>query len=165
MRTIQRGDFMNRSLLFPVVATLGLLAAACATTPQEKIAEGDRYLTVNKEKARAFYDSACNDGSMEGCHKAGLTWLSGDAPSAENEKGRTLIDKACNGGYDEACHTIGDMWRYGRSGVFQDYASAAGYYEKLCEKKFAKACRSLGEMHAKGLGMPKNVEKAKELFD
>ncbi|HNT27624.1 MAG TPA: hypothetical protein PKH10_05505, partial [bacterium] len=81
-------------ILFPAIA---FVLAACASTPQEKLAEGDRYLTVNKEKARGYYQSACDEGSMVGCHKAGLAWLSGDAPSPENEKGRALIDRACQG--------------------------------------------------------------------
>ncbi|RPI41556.1 MAG: sel1 repeat family protein [Betaproteobacteria bacterium] len=61
-----------------------------------------------------------------------------------------------------ATRALAEAYYVGRGGVAQDFAQAAHWYRKLASQGEAAAQTSLGLMHARGLGFPKNMAEARK---
>ena len=73
------------------------------------------------------------------------------------------IKKAAEKGEAKAQKIIGDMYYYGSAGEC-DQKLAAVWYEKAAEQDDFTAQYFLGYMYMEGIGVPKNIDKAQQLF-
>ena len=73
------------------------------------------------------------------------------------------MQRLANQGDATAQHNLGVMYTKG-SGVRQDYAKAAQWYEKAANQGFAFAQSNLGTMYYEGKGVRQNMATAKEWF-
>ncbi|MFO7735605.1 MAG: tetratricopeptide repeat protein, partial [bacterium] len=146
---------------------LSVLFAGCASTPTEKFEKGNSLrASGEKEKARKYFEKACEENHYEACAEAASLWRSGDSRNPENIKAYKLYRKACKGDYLPACVTIAEARLEGKMGIFKDISSAGKLFERLCKNEHGNGCRGLAELYAKGLGnYEKDVSRAKELFD
>lgn len=64
-----------------------------------------------------------------------------------------------------ACFHLGQVYDYALNGEAQNYEKAAEWYEKAREYDHAGAYTALGYMYMNGLGVDKDVEKAREYFE
>eukprot|EP00898_Chlorokybus_atmophyticus_P009041 jgi/Chlat1/9138/Chrsp97S08391 len=65
----------------------------------------------------------------------------------------------------EAAHAMANLHYWGARGVTRDHARAARLYLQAAEAGDADAAVSLGEMNARGVGVPLNYSEARRLFE
>ena len=65
----------------------------------------------------------------------------------------------------DACLTLGYMYLYGQNGVKQDQEKAFRYYSMAAAQEDKIAVNNLGSLYYSGIGTPKDVVKAMQLFD
>lgn len=68
-------------------------------------------------------------------------------------------------GYYPALQTLGDMYRDGRDGVPQDFEAAAKLFAEGAQQGFFSAQIRIGEMYAKGQGVPQDFVQAHFWFN
>jgi TPR repeat protein len=73
----------------------------------------------------------------------------------------TLAAKAGN---SSAMLTLGGLYLLGNDGVEQNDEDAAKWFQKAADLKNAAAIYDLGKLYEDGQGVPRNMEKAKELY-
>lgn len=73
---------------------------------------------------------------------------------------------ACNANRSAACVNAGIALATGDLGVLMpDSEGAASFFQKGCELKDQHACASLGALYEQGDGLPKDILKAKKLYE
>lgn len=88
-----------------------------------------------------------------------------DQEKADEVGAVKLWEPACAAGNDMACTGMGYAYAFGAGGKDTDYAKAKGLIEGPCERGNQKACSVLGQLHYYGWGVPKDIEKARPLWD
>lgn len=108
--------------------------------------EGQRGLERNVDLARRYFATV-----------ATMYWRSKDGRAIDQPKPQ--LEKYAS----KAAGYIGRMWLRGE-GVRQDYKLARGWFERGIKHGDAQSQWGLGIMNLHGLGIPKNISKATELF-
>ncbi|KAI1137252.1 HCP-like protein [Hypoxylon sp. FL0543] len=108
--------------------------------------EGQRGLERNVDLARRYFAAVTT-----------MYWRSKDGRAVDQPKPQ--LEKYAS----KAAGYIGRMWLRGE-GVRQDFKLARGWFERGIKHGDAQSQWGLGYMNLHGLGMPKNVSKATELF-
>ncbi|KAI1392913.1 HCP-like protein [Hypoxylon trugodes] len=108
--------------------------------------EGQRGLERNVDLARRYFAAVTT-----------MYWRSKDGRAVDQPKPQ--LEKYAS----KAAGYIGRMWLRGE-GVRQDYKLARGWFERGIKHGDAQSQWGLGIMNLHGLGLPKNVSKATELF-
>jgi hypothetical protein len=78
-----------------------------------------------------------------------------------------LMSKGCDAGDSDSCSQLAVAFHQGFYGYCcgQNDSRVLGAISSACEKTVAVACTALGESYRLGLGLPKDTEKAKRLFE
>ncbi|KAI4865314.1 HCP-like protein [Hypoxylon rubiginosum] len=108
--------------------------------------EGQRGLDRNVDLARRYFAAVTT-----------MYWRAKDGRAVDQPKPQ--LEKYAS----KAAGYIGRMWLRGE-GVRQDFKLARGWFERGIKHGDAQSQWGLGIMNLHGLGMPKNVSKATELF-
>ncbi|KAI1378827.1 HCP-like protein [Hypoxylon crocopeplum] len=108
--------------------------------------EGQRGLERNVDLARRYFAAVTT-----------MYWRAKDGRAVDQPKPQLEKYASKSAGY------IGRMWLRGE-GVRQDFKLARGWFERGIKHGDAQSQWGLGMMNLHGLGMPKNVSKATELF-
>lgn len=108
--------------------------------------EGQRGLERNVDLARRYFLAVTT-----------MYWRAKDGRAVDQPKPQ--LEKYAS----KAAGYIGRMWLRGE-GVKQDFRLAKGWFERGIKHGDAQSQWGLGIMNLHGLGMPKNVSKATELF-
>ncbi|KAI0384280.1 HCP-like protein [Hypomontagnella monticulosa] len=108
--------------------------------------EGQRGLDRNVELARRYFTAVTT-----------MYWRSKDGRTVDQPKPQ--LEKYAS----KAAGYIGRMWLRGE-GVRQDFKIARGWFERGIKHGDAQSQWGLGMMNLHGLGIPKNVSQATELF-
>jgi hypothetical protein len=123
-----------------------------------------------------LHERACQKGVLASC--ASLVeiygaFMSGDVPPSPEKQKRPLaaITGACEKNDVAACEIESELRRWGR-GVPRDEAAASrlrgrstALLEEACGRGVGAACARAGTAHQNALGIPKNHERARELFE
>lgn len=107
------------------------------------------------EKARAFFQQACDGGSAGGCDDLGDLVVKGDRAAA-----LALYEKGCGAGYAPSCQSLANAAE--KDG---DAKRAVSYWERSCALGNFSGCNSLGYAFSKGKGVEKDPKKATELYE
>ena len=98
----------------------------------------------------------CNAGSWIACANAAILYARAqDIPAAER-----LATVACNRDIGEACLVLGNIWKFNKDSEGH-HAYAVSLLSRACELGSRAACNNLGDSYRKGLGVTKNLIRAK----
>lgn len=114
-------------------------------------------------KALRLYLKAVQRGRQEDYARIGNIYLNGLGIEADVEQAFFWYKKAAENGDAKAQKIIGDMYYYGSAGEC-DQMQAAIWYEKASEQDDFTAQYFLGYMYMEGIGVSKNIDKAKQLL-
>ncbi len=84
--------------------------------------------------------------------------------SKEYKEAIPLLERAANAGHMRAPLVLGILYEQG-TGVTEDHAAAARWYQKGMDNGNAAAVRRLSEMYRLGTGVPQDEKKARELMN
>jgi TPR repeat protein len=74
------------------------------------------------------------------------------------------LAKAAEQGHEEAMLALGTRYYLGRGGLEQDYARAAGWYEKCADAGDVGAQYLVASMYEHGLGVERDLERALQWY-
>ena len=113
--------------------------------------------------ALRLYLEAVKKGRQDDYARIGQIYLNGLGVEENVEQAFFWYEKAAEKGEAKAQKMVGDMYYYGSAGEC-DQAQAAVWYEKASDQDDFVAQYSLGYMYLEGIGVPKNIDKAKQLL-
>ena len=144
------------------------------------MADEGRGLRQDASKAAAAYDEACELGSSMACTNLGFLYEHGKGVKADRPRAFALYRRGCEGSTCQpsnlgGCVNVGRAYRDG-IGVDKDEAKAAGVFQDACDRKTddrdvhsaenrARACSLLGALYLAGDGIPKNLERGREMTE
>ncbi|HEX9294839.1 MAG TPA: tetratricopeptide repeat protein [Polyangiaceae bacterium] len=127
----------------------------------------------NSARAATTYRDACSRGGVRACMLLGEAYAVGSGVSKDSVQASTYLGKACDEGEEDACvracDLLGDPVRCLRVGVLsskgaKDLQRAASFFRKACEHGHPLGCREIATMYRDGVGVPKDANRAGELF-
>ena len=106
----------------------------------------DELYEPDGERARPFFEPACDGGFGPSCSR--LAWIveSGLAGEPDLISALPYYDRACDLGDGEACNRLGVLHQVGEQGVPRDLNAAASFYSSACQVGFGAGCANLGWM-------------------
>lgn len=125
---------------------------------------------VEKDSARAvkLFKVGCDAGIGNACFNAGLAAQKGFVGAPDPIRAASFYERACQGGEFRACSNLGVLYQEGGQGLTKDYAHAMRLYRRACASNDGRAsaagCTNVGELYRDGLGVPKDLEKAREHY-
>ncbi|HYY94283.1 MAG TPA: tetratricopeptide repeat protein [Pyrinomonadaceae bacterium] len=132
---------------------------------QEVVAAG-RMLNLTREQAQG-----CDKGVGVACRGLALLFERGVDLTQDLERALFYYDKACTSGDARACTRLGHIYA-GEHGVEPDQARAEALYKRAAQLNQTgvdiglppSAAYDLADAYARGEGVPKDINKAVELF-
>lgn len=131
-------------------------------------------------RAVAKYQEACTLGSATGCTNLGFLYEKGSGVKMDKLKAVALYQHGCDGTSCQhsnlgGCVNVGRAYRDG-VGVEKDEARAAEIFREACDRKLdpddihaaensSRACSLLGGLYVAGDGIPKDLDKGRELSE
>lgn len=100
------------------------------------------------QKAKEFYEKACNGGDASGCSNLGGLYYTGKGVPQDFSKAKELYEKACNGGKASGCFNLGELYR-AEEGVPQDFSKAKESYKKACDGGLEVGCEKYHSLKQK----------------
>ncbi len=135
---------------------------------------------LDSAHAAAKYQEACTLGSATGCTNLGFLYENGRGVKADRLKAVALYQHGCDGSSCQpsnlgGCVNVGRAYRDG-IGVEKDEARAAEIFREACDRKVnpddihaaengSRACSLLGGLYVAGDGIPKDLDKGRELSE
>lgn len=117
------------------------------------------------KKAAVFYEHSCKAGVAAGCNNLGMLFALGKGIEKNDGKAAALFDEACSKNLRAGCVNLGELALAGRTGSLIDDATIVRLFASGCEANVTVGCYDLALMISKGRGIPKDLEKARTLFD
>jgi TPR repeat protein len=151
----------------------------CAAGDPDKCANlGESYakgigVPLDAQKAATIYRDACDRGGVRACLLLGEAYAKGAGVLKDTGQASAFLGRACEAGEEEACvracDLLNDSVRCLRVGVLsskgaKDLTRAASYFRKACENGHPLGCREAGTMYRDGSGVPKDADRASQLF-
>jgi TPR repeat protein len=118
-------------------------------------------LFPNEHPPEQYLTRGCEEGDPEGCFRLAEPALpsKGEPP----ESAYVLLSRSCAGEYGEGCARLADV-HLDRNTSF-DEEIAAQHLETACANSDFLSCKDLGLMFARGRGVERDRQKARELLD
>ncbi|OJW52297.1 MAG: hypothetical protein BGO67_10625 [Alphaproteobacteria bacterium 41-28] len=153
--------------LFEQAATKGYKEPTLLNWLGEVYQNGLGGVKQDYNKANAYFQAASDMGHACSSRNLGFNYLRGNGVPKNLKKAQELFEEAERRGYrdGEMFYHLGFLYNYGFFGAQKDYAKAIAYYGKSIEMKYAQASSSLGFCYYHGDGVPKDINKARELFE
>jgi uncharacterized protein len=126
--------------------------SACVALGSARVMRGEI------DQGRELYESACTNGSAEGCYA-----LAELERRANPQRTVQLLGGACDRDFSAACYTLGAMLAQGRD-VERDLPRAASLFERGCAAGDGRACFALGFQLQNGSGIERDPARASDLF-
>lgn len=103
----------------------------------------------------------CEHNDADACGRLGFALAWGPPPNDVNAA-RRYLKRACAAGQQTYCSYLGNLYEAG--GDIGDAARARGLHERACEHSNVLGCVNLGRMFQRGLGVEKDLSRARKLF-
>jgi hypothetical protein len=111
-------------------------------------------------EAAPLYDKTCTGGNVYDCDRLGFMYSNGLGVAKDNARAIELETKACDGNNPYGCNNLGFIEQTNK-----DYVSAATHLTLACAGSNPNGCASLAFQYEGGLGVPKDLSKAKQLYN
>lgn len=129
-------------------------------------ADSSKFMGITKDLYKAFYyyQRSAQRGFSAAYRTIGDMYFMGLGVEKNVEKGLEMYNKAIELNDNFALYELAHRYRFGRGCLEKDYKKAVEFYKKDIDKhKTIESYRNLAEMYEQGLGVPKDLNKAKEL--
>ena len=133
-----------------------------------------RQVGLDAAKGLAYLQRAIDLGSVDALYEMGCRQLEGKNVARDELGGVLKIERAAHQGHKEAGYlleqvpiqcALGKAYRTGYRDVEKDFSKAAKYLEKSASSFNAEAMYYWAEALERGLGVPKNEEKAARFLE
>ncbi len=111
--------------------------------------------------AARYFEKACQAGELAGCVALGLALERGEGVAKDLKRSVELLSRACDGGLPQGCSELGYV-HLGR-GTPAGRKLAATLLRRACEAGEAPACGALASLYETGLGVVKDLKRARDL--
>lgn len=123
----------------------------------------------NQRKAFLYYEAAAEAGDPFGKLTLG-TWIyagRGREGQPDRLRGFQLQHEAAEAGHPAAMFNVGAMYMSGEVGeeVPRDLEAARLWFSRAAEAGVVEGAVNVGNMYREGLGVEKDLAKAREMFD
>lgn len=146
-------------------AAAGQGDASAMTTLAILHAEGRGGLPQDPAIAAQLYEKAASQGDAAAQNNLGIMYLNGAGGLPRDPaKALMLFQKAAAQNETPALTNLGVMYERGSGEVAQDYAKAVAFYSTAAEHGNIVATLNLAVMHENGRGVPKDLNRAVELY-
>jgi hypothetical protein len=136
----------------------GGYADACADLGELFVHRGE---ISSMQRAARLFRVACEGGSLKGCARLGRSQVLGLGIPPDVAGGSRLLQATCERGEPEGCVNLGGF--YMTEGGKKDPAKAVHWFEDAVRRGGGHA--SLAIMHWKGIGVARNPQRARVLFE
>jgi serine/threonine-protein kinase len=123
---------------------------------------------IEKDRPRShlLFNNACEKGDAGGCGESATLYSADYAErKSDPKKAYDLMSSACAGGEQDACAIVADYIASG-FGTRADPGEGFRRLKSLCDEyRTPQSCAMLGSFYNMGLGVAKNVEEAKRLYE
>ncbi|MEO1481632.1 MAG: hypothetical protein AAFU77_05955 [Myxococcota bacterium] len=109
------------------------------------------------------YLKACDGGVAASCEFLGDRSLRGDGVQLDAQAAGGFYRRACVAGQVSACVKGGLLYRDGSEGLPQNGETAVFLLELACDGGAPLGCETLGEIFLKGIGVPVDTERGREI--
>jgi TPR repeat protein len=114
-------------------------------------------------RAARMYAEICEKGDLSRCYRATILFDRSSNRERSSSRAVSLGSRSCKGGIAHDCFAVGMILFYGRADLPKDQAAADRLYAIGCDAGDDDSCAELSAAYAKGLGVPRDVARSKEL--
>lgn len=115
--------------------------------------------------AAAKLEQAAKLGSAEGAYKLGYALMNGIGTKIDKTRGISLYELAASKGHAQAAYRAAHAYYYASAKTPIYIDAALKYYQKAISMGHYDAMISLADLHIIGTAVPKDINKAKELYE
>jgi TPR repeat protein len=113
------------------------------------------------EAAFELFHQAAEQGDVLSMVELGKMLANGEGAPQDNEQAAGWFRRAGEGGSADAMLQLGGLYYFGGQGVRPDLAAAAEWFQRASDLGVAAAKFDLCDMYEKGLGVPKDLDRAR----
>jgi TPR repeat protein len=118
---------------------------------------------VNVARAARMYAEICERGDMGKCYRASTLFDRSSNPERDSRRAVALATRSCKAGIGHDCFVAAMILAQGRRDLPRDHVMAARLYRTGCDLRDDDSCSELSSAYEKGLGVPRDVARSKEL--
>jgi serine/threonine protein kinase len=115
------------------------------------------------EDAIDLFSKSAALGDANAMEELAESYSNGEGVAKNDAEAVEWFTLAAKAGNSSAMLTLGGLYLLGNDGVEQNDEDAAKWFQKAADLKNAAAIYDLGKLYEDGQGVPRNMEKAKEL--
>lgn len=127
-------------------------------------ATGVHGIKLDLAQAFPYFDKSCAGGYAIGCANLANAYFSGLGVTMDQKKSLVMYQRACDLGAVTACVDLGVQYRDGKGAADEDRPRAVKLFQRACDLN-GPACASLASMYELGWGVPKDLARAKQLYE
>jgi TPR repeat protein len=116
------------------------------------------------EDAIDLFSKSAALGDANAMEELAESYSNGEGVAKNDAEAVEWFTLAAKAGNSSAMLTLGGLYLLGNDGVEQNDEDAAKWFQKAADLKNAAAIYDLGKLYEDGQGVPRNMEKAKELY-
>ena len=116
------------------------------------------------EDAIDLFSKSAALGDANAMEELAESYSNGEGVAKNDTEAVEWFTLAAKAGNSSAMLTLGGLYLLGNDGVEQNDEDAAKWFQKAADLKNAAAIYDLGKLYEDGQGVPRNMEKAKELY-
>jgi uncharacterized protein len=128
------------------------------------LSEGRDGVPRDDPRAVQYFDRACAKDEPMACGNLGNMYYRGDGVAKDAKRAYALYDRSCKAGSDRSCGRLGLAYVEGAGGFARDPARGLELMRRACDKDVADTCAQLAELYEAGVGVPKDIGAAKQLY-
>ena len=121
-------------------------------------------VTLDQARAFAYFRKACDGGHPIGCANLANQYYNGLGVTADQSLAVQIYQRSCDLGAVTGCMDLGVIYRDGKGTQAKNPARAAQLFQRACDLS-AAACASIASMYELGIGVSKDVARAKSLYE
>lgn len=120
---------------------------------------------VDRERAVGLFRQAWENGFVAAGYELGRAYERGDGVERDDSKAVKWYFDTAHKGHAPSQHMVGEYWlRAAASGLQGDPAAALSWFGLAADQGHAPALLELGHLHRDGVGVPRDRDKALELY-
>jgi hypothetical protein len=136
--------------------------AGCASYAELLLQEAGVRNPELADRAIRLLGSACNNGSFRACYRLGVAIADGIGVEQRAEQAVPYLRYACGYKLAVACDKLAELLDSGNVGT--NFSEAVSLSQFSCDKGVGASCARLSRYYEHGVGVARDVEKARELL-